>query len=87
MELYGVLYNLNWGSALTNPTPLPPKISTPYNTTKIALNYINKGLFCSPGIELLNRPLFIKYKAISSGAIRGVLFDVGGSYPEASCSR
>ena len=35
-----------------NPTPLLLKISTPHNSTKIALNYINKGLFYSPRIEL-----------------------------------
>ena len=29
-----------------------PKTSTPYNSTKIALNYINKGLFYSAKIEL-----------------------------------
>ncbi len=28
------------------------KTSTPYNFTKMALNYINKGLFCSPKIGL-----------------------------------
>jgi hypothetical protein len=39
-------------AALINLTPLPPKISTPYNSTKTALKYINKGLFYSPRIGL-----------------------------------
>ena len=40
------------GSPLTYPAPPFLKISTPYNSTKKALNYINKGLFYSPRIEL-----------------------------------
>ena len=53
----------------------PPflKISTPYNSIKIVLNYINKGLFYSPRIELQNGPLFIKYRAILVG-IRGNIY-------------
>ena len=35
-----------------NPTPLLLKISILHNSTKIALNYINKGLFYSPRTEL-----------------------------------
>jgi len=34
------------------PNPSTLKISTPYNSTKTALNYINKGLFYSPNIGL-----------------------------------
>ena len=40
------------GSPLTYPAPPFLEISTLYNFTKTALNYINKGLFYSPRIEL-----------------------------------
>ena len=43
----------------------------------MALNYINKGLFCSPKIKLSNRSLFIKYKVILVGCI--VLIVVRGA--------
>ena len=62
---------------LTNLTFLP-KISTLYNSTKMALNYINKGLFYSAKIGLLNRLLFIKYRAILVWLYGVYCFNNGG---------
>ena len=45
----------------------PKRQYTPYSPTNTALYLINKVPFYSPEIELQNRPLFIKYRAILVG--------------------